>query len=100
MPYRVELTAQAKRDLAHIYRSIDAANSETARRWFDGFHAALRSLDEMPQRWPFIPEGRSLRHLLYGDKPYVYRAIFTVDEAGGKVVINTIRHGARAPYRR
>jgi mRNA-degrading endonuclease RelE of RelBE toxin-antitoxin system len=37
---------------------------------------------------------RSLRHLLYGKKPNVYRVIFEIDERRRLVHVLTIRHGA------
>jgi toxin ParE1/3/4 len=80
MPYRVEIGARATRDLNDIYLFIDADRSDTAARWFNRLHDALRSLAEMPQRCPFVPESGSLRHLLYGTKPHIYRVIFSIDE--------------------
>jgi toxin ParE1/3/4 len=104
MPYRVELTAQAKRDLDLIYRYIEAEESQLAATWFNRLHTALQSLAEMPERSPLIHEGRNprhlnLRHLLYGDKPHVYRVIYRIRENYGTVTVLTIRHGARSPLR-
>jgi len=87
MPYRVEITARATGDLDRIFGAINAENSPASTRWFNGLHQSLRSLSEMPQRSPFIPESRSLRHLLYGNKPHIYRAIYFVDEQHSRVVI-------------
>ena len=99
MPYRVEITAQAKRDLDRIYRHIEAEESQLAAQWFNRLHTALQSLAEMPERSPIIHEGHSLRHLLYGDKPHVYRIIYRIRQDHGSVTVLTIRHGARAPLR-
>ena len=41
------------------------------------------------------PQNRSLRHLLYGNQPHVYRAIYDIDEGNKVVSVLTIRHGAR-----
>jgi plasmid stabilization system protein ParE len=79
---------------------IDADRSDTAASWFNGLHHALRSLAEIPQRCPFVPESVPLRYLLYCTKPHIYRVIFSIDEPGERVVIHTIRHGARAPLRK
>jgi toxin ParE1/3/4 len=100
MPYRVELSARAKRDLTEIDRFIGADQSETAARWLTGFREALRSLSSMPQRFPATAEQSALRHLLYGNKPHIYRAIYSINEEQQRVIIITIRHGARAPLRR
>ena len=37
---------------------------------------------------------RILRHLLYGNKPHVYRAIYEIDERNKVVYVLTIRQGA------
>jgi toxin ParE1/3/4 len=100
MAYHVELTARASRNLRRIYRSINAADSELARVWFNGLEAAVFSLDEHPTRCPMTPENRNLRHLLYGRKGHVYRIIFTIDEVRGVVTVLHIRHGSRRPLPR
>lgn len=97
MPYRVEITAQAKRDLDRIYQYIEAEESQLAAKWFNRLHTALQSLTEMLERSPLIHEGHNLRHLLYGDKPHVYRIIYRIREDRGTVTVLTIRHGARTP---
>jgi plasmid stabilization system protein ParE len=96
MTYRVELTARAGRNLRRIYRDINAEHSGQARAWFNGLEAAILSLDEHPARGAVIPEGSNLRHLLYGNKPHIYRIIYAVDESGHVVTVVHIRHGARA----
>jgi len=97
MAYHVELTARASGDFRHIYRDINAADSEQARVWFNGLEAAVLSLDEHPARCPVTPEDRKLRHLLDGRKGYVYRIIFTIDESRDVVTVLHIRHGSRRP---
>lgn len=99
MAYRVELTDRAGRDLSALYTQIDAAESSAAARWFNGFEEAVYALAQIPRRCPVAPEGkrvkRPLRHLLYGNKPHVYRAIYEIDETGKVVYVLTVRHGAR-----
>jgi plasmid stabilization system protein ParE len=99
MPFRVKLSAQAERDLDSIYRFIEAETSHQAAAWFNGLHTALGSLSEMPQRSPVAPEDPALRHLLYGTRPHIYRAIYLIDEESSTVVILTIRHGARDAFK-
>jgi plasmid stabilization system protein ParE len=98
MAYRVELTDRAERDLSCLYSRIDAAESLAAARWFDGFEEAVCGLAHLPRRCPAAPEGkrakRPLRHLLYGTRPHVYRAIYEIDESRKVVLVLTIRHGA------
>jgi plasmid stabilization system protein ParE len=98
MAYRGELTDRAKRDLGFLYAQIDAAESLAAARWFNGFERAVYRLAQFPRRCPLAPEGRTtkrpLRHLLYGDRPRVYRAIYEIDESHNSVYVLTVRHGA------
>jgi toxin ParE1/3/4 len=98
MEYRVELTDRAKRDLSYLYAEINAAESSAATRWFNGFEDAVGALARLPRRYPIAPEGRRakqrLRHLLYGNRPHVYRAIYEIDESRKVVHVLTIRHGA------
>ncbi len=51
----------------------------------------------MPRRGVRTPEDVSLRHFLYGTKPYVYRIIYSIDEQSRQVNVAQIRHGAREP---
>jgi plasmid stabilization system protein ParE len=97
MTYRVDLTERATRNLRRIYRTINAENSERARDWLNGLEKAVFSLDENPARAPVIPED-SLRHLLYGRKPNVYRIIYAIDERERVVTVLHIRHGAREAF--
>jgi toxin ParE1/3/4 len=98
MEYRVELTDRAERDLSYLYSQINAAESSAAALWFNGFEEAVHALAQLPRRCPVAPEARRakrpLRHLLYGNKPHVYRAIYEIDETGKAVHVLTIRHGA------
>ena len=98
MAYRVELTDRARRDLGDLYARINAAESLAAARWFNGLEEAVYRLEDFPRRCPIAPEGRrakrQLRHLLYGNKPNVYRAIYEIVESDKTVYVLTIRHGA------
>ena len=98
MAYLVNLSARAQRDLAQIYRRINADDSDAALRWYRGFRQAILSLEEQPNRSPVTPENDKLRHLLYGNKPHVYRAIYRVVEKQKQVEILHIRHGARRGF--
>jgi hypothetical protein len=59
---------------------------------------AVLSLDEHPARAPVIPEGDSLRHLLFGRKPNVYPITYAIDERSRVVTVLHIRHGARMAF--
>jgi hypothetical protein len=45
------------------------------------------------------PENTKLRHLLYGNKPRVYRIIYGVCERAKMVRVLHIRHGAREAFK-
>jgi len=98
MPYRVELTARAGRDIKHIYQRIHANDSSQAFSWFNGLEAIVYSLEEHPKRGAITPESKKLRHLLYGNKPHFYRVIYAVDKRAKKVRVLHIRQGARDAF--
>ena len=99
MAYQVSLTARALRDLALIYRRIQADVSAQAFAWFTGLEQAIYSLERHPHRAPRTPEDKTLRHLLYGKKPHRYRIIYEVKERSRTVYVLHIRHGAREAMR-
>ena len=100
MAYLVNLSARARRDLAQIYRRINADDSDAALKWYRGFKQAILSLEEQPNRCPVTPENDKLRHLLYGNKPHIYRAIYRVVEKQKLVHVLHISHGARSGFER
>ncbi len=59
----------------------------------------ILSLEQTPNRCPTTFESRNLRHLLYGNKPHVYRVIYRVLEDQKQVHVLHIRHGARQGFR-
>ena len=95
MAYLVKITARAERDLAQLKHHINAKESRTALRWYDGLKQAIQTLGADPVRCPETPEDPRFRHLLYGRKPHVYRIIFRVIEQKRLVEILFIRHGKR-----
>ena len=98
MAYRVEFTVRAARDLDYLYQEVNAPESISAARWYNGLENAIDTLERFPHRCPLAPEGRtarlSLRHLLYGKRPRVYRVIYEIYEPQRTVRILTIRHWA------
>jgi plasmid stabilization system protein ParE len=100
MAYRVSIGPRAERDLEDLYVVIDAQDSLMARRWFRGIERAILSLRQHPNRTPATPENKRLRHLLYGNKPYVYRVIYRVIEKRRLVEVLHIRYGARRRFKR
>lgn len=66
-----------------------------ADRWVDGILRAIRTLDQLPQRFPLSPEsewyGNNLRELYYGKRRNTYRIMFKIE--GNVVYVLRIRHG-------
>ena len=95
MPHLVKLMPRAQRDLVLLYDYISATDSAAAFRWYQGLRKAILSLEQHPRRCPMIPENKQLRHLLYGQKPHVYRVLYRVLERKKLVEVLHIRHSAR-----
>ena len=95
MAYVVNITSRAERDLAHLYRKINAEYSDLALKWYRGLKEAILSLEEQPNRCPITWKSDKLRHLFFGHKPHIYRVIYRVLEKQKLVEVLHIRHGAR-----
>lgn len=98
MAYLVNLTSRAERDLAQLFEDIHARDSQAALNWYRGLKKEILSLSERPNRCSVTPESGRLRHLLYGNKPHVYRVIYRVVEKPRRVEVLHIRHGARQSF--
>jgi toxin ParE1/3/4 len=99
MAYRVEIVPRAQRDLLYLFEWINAQSSDAALVWYRGLKEAIRSLQDNPRRCLATPESKDLRHLLYGNKPNVYRVIYRIVETQKKVDVLHIRHGAQHPFK-
>jgi plasmid stabilization system protein ParE len=100
MAFRVNLTARAHRDLAAIYEYIQAGSSVQAFRWFNRLEKAILSLEKHPRRGTVAREDSRLRQILYGNKPHVYRIIYSIRERSRVVSVLHIRHGARQDFQK
>ena len=99
MAYVVNITVRAQRDLAQLYSDIDAEHSDSALKWYRGFKGAILSLEHQPNRCALTPESDRLRHLLYGNSPHIYRAIYRVLEKSKQVQVLHIRQAARRAFK-
>ena len=99
MAYLVNLAARAQRDLALLYAEIHAGDSQAALQWYRGLKEAILSLERYPNRCSVTPESGKFRHLLYGNRPHIYRVIYRVLEKKKQVQVLHIRHGARRQFR-
>jgi plasmid stabilization system protein ParE len=87
---------RAQRDLSAIYDWIDAGSSDAALTGYRGLKDGIRTLRTGPNRCPVSPEDRELWHLLYGNKPHVYRVIYRATESRSR---STCCTSATAPGR-
>jgi toxin ParE1/3/4 len=92
--YRVNLAQRAERDLDLLFQAIEAEQSTAAFKWYQELKRAILSLQENPLRCPITPESKSLRHLLFGKKPHIYRVVYRVMQGTKTVHVIHIRHGA------
>ncbi len=90
---------RAQRDLSGVYEWIGADSSDAALTWYRGLRNAMRTLRNSPNRCPATPENGDLRHLLYGNKPHIYRVIYRILQKQKQVDVLHIRHGSRQEFK-
>jgi plasmid stabilization system protein ParE len=100
MAFRVEITLKAYRDLSGILRWLLAEHAgEQGLNWYAGLNKAIDTLGEIPTRCPRAPENatsrREIRHLLYGNKPHIYRILFTIRD--DEVIVLHVRRPKQNP---
>ena len=95
MAYAVRLSPLAVRNLVEIYKVTEAETSRPAAEWYLGLREAVLSLEDLPLRGRIAPDKPALRQILYGNKPHLYRVLYTINEAARVVNVAQIRHGAR-----
>lgn len=103
MAFRVEISPRAFQDLDEIAQYIKQNGSfEQAEKWFNGIIAAIRTLQQMPNRCPMAVEsedvGQEVRLLLHGTRHRRYKIYFSVQErtpSAGTVHVFHVRHWAR-----
>ncbi len=98
MAFRVEITSKAKQDGNAILEWLLSQHAgEVGLSWFRKLDEAIASLSSLPGRCKLAPENPSvpfeMRQLLYGNKPHLYRILFTIE--GSTVYVLRIRHGRR-----
>jgi plasmid stabilization system protein ParE len=97
MRHRVIIQRLAEDDLEEYYLWAAQHAPETAARWLKRFQAELQTLADNPQRCALAPENgkvtREIRQLLFGRRPNVFRAVFTID--GETVRVLRIRRASR-----
>ena len=91
--YQVNLTQQAQNDLEQIFYYIADDSINNAANFVLQLEKKVYSLEDFPDRTPFIPEneffGTDYRHLIYKK----YRIVYRIVERS--VFILRIFHGAK-----
>jgi plasmid stabilization system protein ParE len=98
--YRFIFTARARADAVKQFHFLTERSPAVAARWFAGLEKAVAKLSKMPQRHPVAQEesehvGITLRQMLYGRRPGVFRILFSVE--GDTVTLHYVRHSAQGP---
>jgi len=97
MAYRVNFTRRARRDYLQLYESINARESAPAQLWFYRLDEAISLLATTPRMGFVTHEDKTVRQVIYGNKPHLYRILYDIDDADQRVDILSIWHGKRLP---
>ena len=103
MAFRVEISPRAFADLDEIAGYIKQQGSfDQAEEWFNGIVAAIRTLEDLPNRCPVADESEDLEQevhvLLYGKRNRRYRVYYSIQQrtrSTGSVRVFHVRHWAR-----
>ena len=83
MTYSVVLQRLAASDLQAYFDYAAQHSRPDAEQWVKRFRAAIQTLHERPDRCSLASENEKvdveLREFLFGNRPYVFRVIFTLD---------------------
>ena len=99
MPYRVEFTARAVRDLNRLYEYIHAAGVPAAALWFNNLEAHILRLENAPRLGAPSRDHPGIRQLIHGTRPHLYRVLYRIDDDARLVLILHMRHGRRDKIR-
>jgi len=98
MAHSIHITARALREIDEALEWLSERSHTAAVRWHGRLMAAVRSLENNPERFGLAPESEwypgEIRQLLHGKRRGVYRILFEV--RGGAVTILRVRHSAQA----
>jgi len=97
MAYRVNFTRRARRDLIQLYESINAPQSDAAQLWFQRLEETIALLTVTPRMGAVTHEDKTVRQVIYGNKPHFYRILYDIDDADGRVDVLSIWHGKCLP---
>ena len=82
--FQVRFQPAAIEDLNDAFYYAAQHAPEAAARWLGRFQKALQTLEHNPHRCPLALESkrcsRELREYVFGKRPFVFRAIYTIDD--------------------
>ena len=97
MAFSIQVTDLAIDDIEEAVTYIARDSLRVAAKWKDGLEQIVLSLNELPYRFPLIPESssfeREYRHIIY----FSHRIVYRIDEDSQTVYIVRVYHGARRP---
>ena len=98
MAREIEIEPIAYRDIrSHAVFITVRVSATSAEHWKTRIVAAVNSLAEQPERWPFAEdpglEGLGMREATMGRRPHVYRILYDFDR--DRVIVHRIRHAAQ-----
>jgi plasmid stabilization system protein ParE len=100
MTYRVIFSPRARADVVEAFWWIADRSPTAGDRWYAGLEKAVAKLSKFPERNPVAEDeselvGITLRELLHGKRPNVYRILYSVEV--DTVYLHYLRSSARGP---
>lgn len=96
--YRVIVTPEAEADIREALSYLEARSESNAKRWLQGLHRLITTLERSPERCAFAREreyfGEDLRQLVH----HSHRIVFQVDPAASCVMVLFVRHASRTTF--
>jgi plasmid stabilization system protein ParE len=90
MKFQIVISEQAESDIKHLYQRAYDHAPMTAPRWYAKLGKAIQSLEELPERCPWSPEGESyalpLRQLIFGKRHGAIRILFAIKDTQVTVI--------------
>ena len=106
MNFTVVTSDVAEAEIEAVFLSLFLRNPEFAAHWLEGLNRVIAALDTFPGRHARVDEsdilGRETRRMIYRNGQTVYRILFTLVDADGDGVDDTVRvlrvlYGAQRP---
>ncbi len=95
--FDIEITDPARDDIDSAVTFLAQESRAAAARWKTALQALILSLQEMPGRFPVIPEASELQMPYRSVLHASHRVVFRIDEEKNVVYVVRVYHGARRP---